>query len=89
MSIWLRLGEAAHGVTDPLHACLQLVKDKVNGLVQHRYPPQSEAVIKDPILFGDYKLAKSVSLNNMLVYINAMNNAYTCAMIQQPFFMLM
>ena len=40
---------------------LQTVQERVSMLVQSKYMQHSEAVLKNPILFGDYRTAKSVS----------------------------
>lgn len=39
---------------------LQTVQERINMLVQSRYMQHSEAVMKNPILFGDYRTAKQV-----------------------------
>ena len=40
---------------------LQTVQERINMLVQSRYMQHSDAVMKNPILFGDYRSAKQVS----------------------------
>ena len=40
---------------------LQTVQERISMLVQSKYMQLSEAVLQNPILFGDYRTAKSVS----------------------------
>ncbi len=42
---------------------LQTVQERISMLVQSRYMQHTEAVMKNPILFGDYRSAKNVRLN--------------------------
>jgi len=41
---------------------LQTVQERISMLVQSRYMQHTEAVMKNPILFGDYRSAKNVRL---------------------------
>lgn len=43
---------------------LQTVQERISMLVQSRYMQHTEAVMKNPILFGDYRSAKNVRLDD-------------------------
>jgi hypothetical protein len=42
-------------------ALLQLIQDKLSELIKLHYPAIAEEPLRDPVLFGDYRLAKHVS----------------------------
>lgn len=43
---------------------VQTVQERISMLVQSRYMQHTEAVMKNPILFGDYRSAKNVRPND-------------------------
>lgn len=55
---------------------LQTVQERINMLVQSRYMQHTEAVMKNPILFGDYRSAKNVRLNDDPCY------GLSCSLLQ-------